>query len=87
MAYQYNWSTECEKCDIESWKLFNICKNLLSGLINISEVMNARNVTLNPENCPTFAKMAYQFKWSTECEKCDLESWKLSNICKDGLSI
>ena len=25
--------------------------------------MNARNVTLNPENCPTFAKMAYQFKW------------------------
>ena len=52
--------------------------------MSISEVLNARNVTLNPENCPTFSKMVYQYKWSTECEKCDIESWKLSNICTNG---
>ena len=55
--------------------------------MSISEVLNARNVTLDPENCPTFALMAYEYKWSTECEKCDIESWKLSNICKNGLSL
>ena len=55
--------------------------------MSISEVLNTRNVTLNPENCRTFSKMAYQYKWSTECEKCDIESWKLSNICTNGLSI
>ena len=49
--------------------------------------MNAGNMTLNPENCPRSAKMADQYKWNTECEKCDIESWKLSNICKNALSI
>ena len=87
MPYQYKWSTECEKCDIESWKLSNIWKNGLSGLINLNEVLNVRNVTLNPVNCLPFGKMAYQYNWSTEIEKCDIESWKLSNICTNGLSI
>ena len=87
MAYQYKWRTECEICDIESWKLSNIWKNCLSELINLNEVLNPRNVTLNPENCSTFGEMAYQYNWSTESEKCDIESWKLSNICTNGLSI
>ena len=85
MAYEYNGSTGCEKCDIESWKLSNICTNGLSGLINFNDVLNARNVALNPENCSTFAQMAYQYNWSTESEKCDIESWKLSNICTNAL--
>ena len=55
--------------------------------MSISEVLNARNVALNPENCPTFAKMAYQYKWSTECEKCDIQSGKLSDMYINGLSI
>ena len=84
MAYQYKWCTECSECDIESWKFSNICKK---WLLNISEVLNARNVTLNPENCPTFAQMADEYKWSTECEECDIESGKLSDMCKNGLSI
>ena len=85
MSYEYKGSTGCEKCDIESWKLSNICTNGLSGLINFNDVLNARNVALNPENCSTFGKMAYQYNWSTECEKCDIESWKLSNICTNAL--
>ena len=72
----------------EMWHwILKIVQHLEKWLINIIEVLKARNVTLNPENCSTFAQMAYQYKWSTECEKCDIESWELSKICQNGLSV
>ena len=72
----------------EMWHwIMKIVQHLHKCLMSISEILNVRNVTLNPENCPTFAPMAYEYKWSTECEKCNIESWKLSNISKNGLSI
>ena len=73
----------------EMWHwILKIVQYLQKWLVNISEVLNARNVTLNPENCPTFAKMAYHYKWNTECEKCDIEvKWfkgRVSSlICKN----
>ena len=62
-------------------------QHLHKCLMSISEILNVRNVTLNRENCPTFAPMAYEYKWSSECEKCHIESWELSKICQNGLSV